>query len=70
MHKYEVIIYWNSEDSIFVAEVPELAGCMAHGSIPADALENAQQAMDLWLETALEFGDDIPEPKGRRLQLA
>jgi predicted RNase H-like HicB family nuclease len=43
---------------------------MAHGSTPADALENAQQAMDLWLETALEFGDAIPEPKGRRLQLA
>jgi predicted RNase H-like HicB family nuclease len=70
MHKYEVIIYWSSEDSAFVAEVPELAGCTAHGSTPADALENAQQAMDLWLETALEFGDAIPEPKGRRLQLA
>jgi predicted RNase H-like HicB family nuclease len=70
MHKYEVIIYWSSEDGVFVAEVPELAGCIAHGPTPTDALENAQQAMDLWLETALEFGDDVPEPKGRRLQLA
>jgi predicted RNase H-like HicB family nuclease len=70
MHKYEVIIYWSGEDGVFVAEVPELAGCIAHGPTPTDALENAQQAMDLWLETALEFGDDVPEPKGRRLQLA
>lgn len=65
--KYEVIIYWSEEDAAFVAEVPELPGCMAHGSSPAEALAQAQEAMRLWIDTAREFGDPIPEPKGRRL---
>jgi predicted RNase H-like HicB family nuclease len=70
MHRYEVIIYWSAEDQVFVAEVPELPGCAAHGSSPEAALAEAQEAISLWLETAREFGDPVPEPKGRRLQLA
>lgn len=70
MHRYEVIIYWSSEDQVYVAEVPELAGCTAHGKSPARALAEAQHAISLWLDTAREFGDSIPEPKGRRLQYA
>jgi predicted RNase H-like HicB family nuclease len=70
MHKYEVIIYWSEEDKIYVAEVPELPGCAAHGSSPETALANAQDAVSLWLDTAREFGDPIPVPKGRRLQYA
>ena len=68
--KYEVIIYWSNEDDVYVAEVPELAGCMAHGESYETALAETQNAIELWLETAQEFGDPIPEPKGRRLQLA
>ena len=70
MHKYEVILYWSNADDAFVAEVPELAGCMAHGSTHEAALENVHQAIDLWVETAREFGDPVPEPKGERLMLA
>jgi len=70
MHRYEVIIYWSAEDEAFVAEVPELPGCAAHGPTPESALAEAQEAITLWLDTAREFGDPIPEPKGRRLQLA
>ena len=70
MHKYEVIIYWSNEDQIFVAEGPELPGCMAHGDTKAEALANADEAMQLWIDTAQEFGDPIPEPKGQRLMLA
>ena len=70
MHKYEVIIYWSNDDNIFVAEVPELAGCIAHGDTKAAALANADEAVQLWLDTATEFGDPIPEPKGQRLMLA
>ncbi len=70
MHKYEIIIYWSREDQIFIAEVPELAGCMAHGDSPESALANANQAIQLWIDTAREFGDPIPEPKGERLMLA
>ena len=70
MHKYEVIIYWSTEDGVFVAEVPELPGCLAHGDTQQAALRNVNQAMDLWLDTAREFGDPIPEPKGERLMSA
>lgn len=70
MHKYEVIIYWSDEDQAFVAEVPELPGCAAHGDSADAALASCQEAIGLWLDTAREFGRPIPEPKGRRLQFA
>lgn len=70
MHKFETIIYWSEADRTFVAEVPELAGCMAHGTSPEEALKEALNAITLWVETAKEFGDPIPVPKGRRLAFA
>ena len=70
MHKYEIIMYWSNEDNAFVAEVPELPGCAAHGDTQEMALAEVKQAMDLWVDTAREFGDPIPEPKGERLMLA
>ncbi len=70
MLPYEIILYWSAEDRVFVAEVPELPGCMAHGDTQEAALANVKQAMQLWLDTAREFGDPVPEPKGRRLLYA
>jgi len=70
MDRYEIILFWSAEDEAFVAEVPELPGCMAHGATQEKALANAKQAVQLWLDTAVEFGDPIPEPKGRRLVFA
>ncbi|RLD56847.1 MAG: type II toxin-antitoxin system HicB family antitoxin [Bacteroidetes bacterium] len=70
MYKYEIIIYWSSEDNAFIAEVPELSGCIAHGNTPEDSLGNAKEAIQLWIDTANEFGDPIPEPKGKRLMFA
>jgi predicted RNase H-like HicB family nuclease len=70
MHRYEVIIYWSDKDQAFIGEVPELPGCAAHGGTPAEALAQAQEAITLWLDTAAEFGHEIPAPKGRRLQYA
>lgn len=64
MRRYELIIFWSNEDEAFIAEVPELPGCKAHGDSQTKALESAQEAIDLWLDTAKEFGDPIPEPKG------
>jgi len=69
-NRYEVIIFWSDEDDAFVADVPELPGCMAHGSTHEEALRNAQEAMALWLESAIELGRSIPHPKGRRLAFA
>ncbi|MCY7374917.1 MAG: type II toxin-antitoxin system HicB family antitoxin, partial [Pyrinomonadaceae bacterium] len=65
MHKYEIIIYWSGEDKIFVAEVPELKGCLAHGKTQAEAVKNINEAIELWLATAKEFGDEIPSPRQR-----
>lgn len=70
MYRYEIIIYWSNEDNAFVAEVPELPGCIAHGETHEKALENAKEAIQLWIDTAKEFGDPIPEPKGERLIFA
>ena len=70
MDKYEIIIYWSDEDAAYVADIPELPGCMAHGSSYESALQNAREAARLWVDTAKEFGDPVPEPKGRRLVLA
>ncbi len=69
IHKYEVVICWSEDDKVFIADVPELAGCAAHGDSPAEALAEAQQAIGLWLDTARVLGRDIPKPKGRRGQL-
>ena len=69
-HKYEVIIYWSNEDAAFVAEVSQLLGCVAHGPTQESALKQIGEAVELWIATAREFGDDIPEPKGERLMLA
>jgi len=70
VQRYKIILHWSNEDKAYVAEVPELPGCMAHGKTPEKALKNVNQAIELWIDTAKEFGDRIPEPKGRRLMLA
>lgn len=70
MKKYETIIYWSNEDQVFVADVPQLPGCMAHGNTQEEALKNVNEAIQLWMDTAREFGDPVPEPVGRRLMLA
>ena len=70
MHKYEIIIHWNEVDVTYIADVPELPGCSAHGDTYEIALKNAQDAINLWIDTAKEFGDKIPEPKGHRLMFA
>ena len=67
MHKYEVIIYWSDDDELYVAEVSELPGCMAHGGTYEQALQSIKEAMELWLEDAGEYQDPVPEPLPRPL---
>ena len=63
--QYEMIIYWDKTDTVYVVDVPELPGCMAHGKSKKEALENAEKAVAFWLKTAKEDGIQIPEPEGR-----
>jgi len=65
MNKYEIIIYWSYEDNAFIAEVPELPGCMADGQTYHDAIANVETIVGEWIETAKEEGREIPKPKGR-----
>lgn len=68
--RYVIRIYWSKDDEALVAEVPELPGCMAHGNTHESALASVKEAMQLWIDTAKEAGDPIPEPKVHRLILA
>jgi predicted RNase H-like HicB family nuclease len=63
--KYEVIIYWSDSDSAFIAEVPELPGCMADGSTKAKALAEVERVAKDWIATAKQLGRTIPQPRGR-----
>ncbi|OIO01249.1 hypothetical protein COY52_04465 [Candidatus Desantisbacteria bacterium CG_4_10_14_0_8_um_filter_48_22] len=65
MFRYEVIIYWSYEDEAFIADVPELPGCMADGKTYQEALDNAETVIQEWIETAKELKRAIPKPKGR-----
>lgn len=61
----EIIIFWSEDDKSYVAEVPELPGCMANGLTYQEALSNAEQTIHEWIETASDLGRTIPQPRGR-----
>ncbi|MBQ3922639.1 MAG: type II toxin-antitoxin system HicB family antitoxin [Spirochaetales bacterium] len=65
MNRYEIIIYWSEDDGCYIAEVPELPGCMADGTSRAEVLQNVEVIIAEWLETAELEGREIPVPKGR-----
>lgn len=65
MFKYEIVIYWSDEDDAYIAEVPELSGCMADGKTYDEVIENVTQVIKEWMETARELNREIPKPKGR-----
>ncbi|MGC8644180.1 MAG: type II toxin-antitoxin system HicB family antitoxin [Isosphaeraceae bacterium] len=63
--RYEIILYWSNEDQAFLAEVPELSGCVADGKSYQEALANVEIVIQEWIETARELGRPLPEPRGR-----
>jgi antitoxin HicB len=60
--RYRVYLHWSDEDKAWLAEVPDLPGCMADGETPEQAVNAAHQAANLWLEVAKEEGRPIPQP--------
>lgn len=70
MFKYEIIIYWSKDDNCYVAEVPELPGCMADGKTYQEALSNTEIVISEWIDTAKSLNRPIPEPKGEKLVYA
>lgn len=65
MAKYEIIMWWSKEDNCYLAEVPELPGCMADGETLAELTENVQTIIKEWIVRAEELGWEVPKPKGR-----
>ena len=65
MYNYEIILYWSKDDEAFIAEVPELPGCMADGKTRMEAIENAERVIREWIEIAMEDDEPIPTPRGR-----
>ena len=65
MGRYEVILYWSEEDSLYIAEVPELKGCFADGKTRTEAVSNAEKVISEWLEVAKEDGIAIPKAKDK-----
>jgi predicted RNase H-like HicB family nuclease len=65
MGKYEIIIWWSKEDNCYLADVPELPGCMADGESLSDVTKAVDEAIKLWIEVNQARGVEIPEPKGR-----
>ena len=68
--EYEIIIWWSDDDDAFIVDVPELPGCTAHGPTYADAAREIEVAMGLWVGIVEEFGMDVPEPNGGRLEFS
>ena len=62
MLKYRIVIQYSDEDECYVASVPDLRGCMAHGATPEQAMKEILVAQELWIETAIEDGQQLPEP--------
>jgi predicted RNase H-like HicB family nuclease len=62
---YQLVIYWDPEDQIFIAEAPELQGCRTHGGTYEEAAKNGREAMELWLEDELARGHVLPRPQTR-----
>lgn len=65
LNSYEMILWWSVEDDAYVVDVPELSGCMAHGSTRQQAIKNAEDAIKFWIKTAKDDGLEIPQPRGR-----
>ena len=65
MNRYEVIIYWSEDDGRYIAEVPEIPGCMADGETRVEVQNNVETIISEWLETANLEGREIPVPKGK-----
>jgi predicted RNase H-like HicB family nuclease len=65
MERYHINLFWSDEDQSWIADVPDLRYCSAHGATPEDALSEVQTAMTAWLESARAHGDPIPAPRYR-----
>ena len=65
MKDYHINVFWSDEDECYIADIPDLRYCSAHGDTPQKALEEVLIAKDLWLEVARDEGKPVPRPRYR-----
>ena len=63
--RYHANVFWSAIDECWIADVPDLRSCSAHGDTPQAAVQEVEIAIQLWLETAAECDMPIPEPRYR-----
>ncbi len=61
--RYSLLVRWSDEDEAYIVTVPELPGCVTHGTTQVEAVRQAQDAIATWLEGARAAADPIPSPR-------
>lgn len=62
---YHINLFWSDEDSCWIADVPDLRPCSAHGDTPEEAVTNVSDAIAGWLAVARDGGFVVPAPRYR-----
>jgi predicted RNase H-like HicB family nuclease len=62
---YHINIFYSAEDEAYIADIPDLKYCSAHGETPEEALTEVLIAKKGWLAAARENGRTIPTPRYR-----
>jgi predicted RNase H-like HicB family nuclease len=65
MTPYRIEVFWSDEDELWIADVPDLPYCTAHGATPHEAVAEVEAAAEEWLAAACAVGRPIPEPSPR-----
>lgn len=63
--EYPIHVFWSVEDAVWIADVPDLPFCTAHGLTPHDAVAEVEIAIDAWLAAARQDGRPLPSPTPR-----
>ncbi len=65
MSDYHINLFWSGEDECWIADIPDLKFCSAHGESPDEALREVMIAKKAWLATARAHKQRIPKPRYR-----
>jgi predicted RNase H-like HicB family nuclease len=60
--RFSINLRWSDVDEAYLAEVPELPGCIADGATRQEAVAAVEVVMREWIEAAKELGRRVPEP--------
>jgi len=59
---YLIAVSWSEQDGCFLAEVPDLPGCIADGRTEEEARQHAEESAGRWIKMAKYMGREVPAP--------